>query len=382
VPERTEESGLPEQTDGERDYAERDASASRMSSFVHNPLLRMTMRSAIAAGLAYELGSWLPGGLGQYPYYAALGAVTVTVPAMSDSLKEAMRVTSAILLGVLLAVAAQAIAWPNALSVAVVIGVGTVVGGVRWFGGARWLGDQRAWVPLAALFVLTVQGTSTDSYAVAYLAQVTLGALVALLLNLVFPPLPLHEVDAAVTRMRGLLVGQLREMVEVLTLDDLPERGQWYERLGGLNAPREEMSSLARQAQRAKSGNVRARRWDPVQANLIDVSYALERCSWLVEDLGVVLMEFEQQDYSIFGDQLRRDTAKALAALADVLDTPGRAAPGSVLQREADEAIDVLLDKVDDQPFDDRMDRYMAGAVAVTVRRCLHTYTRRHGEQW
>jgi hypothetical protein len=95
----------------------------------------------------------------------------------------------------------------------------------------------------------------------------------------------------------------------------------------------------------------------------------------------VVLMEFEHRDYSIFGEQLRQDSAKALAALADVLDTPERAAPGSVLQRRADEAIDALLDQVDDQQFDDRMDRYLAGAVAVTAKRCLHTYTQRHGDQ-
>ncbi|WP_137122274.1 FUSC family protein [Segeticoccus rhizosphaerae] len=376
VPEPADDgSELPEPTEDEREYAERDATASRMSTFVHHPLLRLTMRSMVAAGLAYELGSWVPRGLGQYPYYAALGALTVMVPAVSDSVKEAMRVTSAILLGVLLAVATQAITWPNALTVGIVIGVGTVLGGIRWFGA------QRAWVPLAALFVLTVQGASTDWYAVAYLVQVALGAVVALLLNFVFPPLPLHEVDIAVTRMRSLLVQQLREMVQVLTLDDLPGRELWHERLRALNTPREEMSGLAHQSQRAKIGNLRARRWDPVQVNLIEVSHALERCSWLVEDLGVVLMEFEHRDYSIFGEQLRQDSAKALAALADVLDTPERAAPGSVLQRRADEAIDALLDQVDDQQFDDRMDRYLAGAVAVTAKRCLHTYTQRHGDQ-
>lgn len=362
----------PDTSRADHEYAEQDAKAARMNSFVHHPLVRTALRSAVAAGVAYQLGSWLPWVLGQYPYYASLGAVTVSVPAMSDSVKEALRVTGAIVVGVLLGVGAQAVAWPSAVTVAVVIGVGTVVGLSRFFGG------QRGWVPLAALFVLTVRGTSTDTYGLIYLLQISLGAAVALALTLLFPPLPLHEVTTAVTRMRHLLVGQLREMVDVLGHDDVPARGQWEERLGELSPPRQQMRSLANQAKRARTGNVRARRWGPVHANLLNLCHALERCSWLVEDLGVVLVEYEQRDYSIFGAELRERLAETLGRLADVLDSPDRSSPVSLPVREAEKAVDALLDQVDRERFPDRADRYLAGAVAVTARRCLHSYTRRH----
>ena len=359
-------------TDGERAYLEHDASASRMRSALHHPLLRNALRSAVAAGVAYELGSWLPWSLGDYPTYAALGALTVLLPAVRDSAWETLHVTGAVLVGVLLAVVAQAIAWPNAVTVAVVVAVGIALGVGRVFGA------QRLWVPLAGLFVLTVHGHNTDTYGLAYLAQISLGAVIAVLINLVYPPLPLHEVATAVTRMRTLLERQLREMADVLRAEGPPPSGRWG-RLGELSGPREQIAALATQAERARRGNVRSRRWDPVQGDQMALAEAMQRCSWLVEDLGVVLTEFEQEDYSILGDRLRQATCDALGVLADVLGDPSHAAPDSALLRRAEEVIGSLLDRVDEEEFADRADGYLAGALAVTARRCLHTYTRRHG---
>lgn len=360
-------------TDGERDYLRHDTSVSRVHSILHHPLLRSTLRSAIAAGLAYEIGSFLPLPLGEYPNYAALGALTVLLPVVRDSAWEALRVTGAVLVGVLLAMATQAIAWPNAVTVGVVIAVGTAIGVSRVFGG------QRLWVPLAGLFVLTVHGQSTDVYGLAYLAQIALGAVVALLVNLAHPPLPLHEVATAVTRMRKLLVGQLREMVDMLRGEEPPPRGRWNDQLGELSTPREQVATLARQAQRARSANLRTRRWDSVQNDLMDLAEVMQRCTRLIENLGVVLTEFEQEGYSILGDGLRTATADALEALADVLDKPWQAAPDSPLLRRAEKVIDALLDQVDAEEFEQRADRYLAGALAVTARRCLHTFARRYG---
>lgn len=363
------DAGAAGRTEAEQSHVEQDTNAATMSSWVHHPLIGDSLRPAVAAGVAWQLGSLLPGSLGQYGTYASLGAITVMFPAVSDSIKEALRTVAAIMIGVLLAVATQAVSWSNALTVAIVIAVGTLIGAAGWFGG------QRTWVPVAALFVLTVQGTNPDTYAVGYLTQVVLGAAVGLVANAVlFPPLPLRAVDHAVARVRRLLVGQLRQVGEVLAAGQAPPHDQWLQGLAQLGPAREQLRMVADQAVRSRRGNLRARRWGRVQGDLIELAGALERCSWLVEDLTVMLLEFEQEDSAV----LRHASAQAFTAVADVLDHPDQAAVDSTLTARADARIEDLLDRIEENDFADRDRRYLVAAMAVTARRCVHTFARRH----
>lgn len=345
------------------------ANAGRKSSWVHHPLIGACLRPAVAAGAAWQLGSLLPGSLGLYGTYASLGAITVMFPAVSDSVKEALRAVAAIMIGVLLAVATQAVSGSNAVTVAIVIAVGTLIGAPRWFGG------QRTWVPLAALFVLTVKGTNPDTYAVGYLSQVALGAAVGLVANAVlFPPLPLREVDRAVARVRRLLVGQLRQIGEVWAEGRGQAPDQWRQGLAQLGPAREQLRLVAGQAVRSQRGNLRARRWGQVQGYLIELASALERCSWLIEDLTVMVLEFEHEDSAV----LRQVSAQAFTAVAEVLDHPDEAAVDSRLTARADACIEDLLDRIEESDFADRDHRYLVAAMAVATKRCLHTFARRH----
>lgn len=362
-------------SDLQAEFARRDANASKVNSLVHHPLISLTVKSAVAAGAAWEVGSLLPKPVNQYAYYAALGALTVMVPVITDSVKEALRAIGAIAVGVTLAVFMQWVAFPDALTVGIVVGLGTVASGLRWFG------DQRSWAPLAALFVLTAGAGHTEVYVLGYLTQIPLGAAIGIAVNFaLLPPLPLHDVEASVKRMRGLLVEQLCEIAELLDRDEPPEQSDWRDHLRDLEPARQEMHGMAERAERARRGNLRSGRWSSVQSDLTDFADALERCSWVVEDVSVVMLEFERREGAILGDELRRLTSIAFRAVADALDHPEEVAPGSARTARAGSSIDTLLDHLDSTEFGDRESRYLAGAVAVSARRCLRTFARRYGD--
>ena len=95
----------------------------RTRRFVLSRRTTLAVKGGLAAGAAWFAASLLPSPFHDYAYYASLGAVSVIYPALSDSVKLALRATAAIITGALLAVAAGWVSWPNALSVAVLITV-------------------------------------------------------------------------------------------------------------------------------------------------------------------------------------------------------------------------------------------------------------------
>lgn len=129
------------------------------TSIVSSRQTTLALKSALAAGLAWLLGSQLPPLVADYAYYASFGAVSVLYPTVSDSFREALRTTAAILAGALLAHLMQWVAFPNAVSVAAVVLLGTLAGAVPF------LSEQRRWVVTAGLFML-VFGEVREHYLV------------------------------------------------------------------------------------------------------------------------------------------------------------------------------------------------------------------------
>ena len=188
------------------------------------------------AGLAGRLVG--PGSLGDYAYYAPLGAISVIYPAVTDSLQEAARAMVAIALGIAVAMTLQWVAWPNALTVGLVVAAGIALGG--W----AWLGEQRTWVPVVGLFVLVLGGAQTETYAAGYLGQIALGAVLGLAVNVaVLPPLSLYDVRRTVGQVRVRVADELRSMADLLeqsrSQETAPDARDWRREL-------EELESLAR----------------------------------------------------------------------------------------------------------------------------------------
>lgn len=335
------------------------------------PALSAVLKAALAAGLAWQLGFLLPGMLDHYAYYASLGAITVLYPTVRDSTRQAITATGGIMCGVLLAVGMQWLSWPNALTVAIVIALGTAVGRLPF------LGEQRSWVPMAALFVLTAASPDTEVFALGYVTQIPLGAAVGLAVNyLILPPLPLAPLHRATQRMRTMMIEQLSAASHLLGESDHIDQAAWRAQLHDLEPAREEMRVARRQADRARSANLRRSRWEDVSGTLMRQATALERCSWLIEDLSVMMIEFEHDDGgAVLGRSLRVRAVAAFEALTELLkEAPGVDGSNADTRRAVDVAVDELIMAVEEEHYSDHEARYVAGSMALATLRCARTF--------
>lgn len=342
-----------------------------LQRLIHLPLFAVSTKSAIAAALAYWLGAQLPKQIGDYAYYAALGALSVMVPAVTDSIREGMRALGAISSGVALAVLLQWLSWTNWLTVGIVIGLGTAIGGV-----VGWFGSQRTWVATAGLFVLTTAGPDPTFFLHGYLTQIPLGAAVGVIVNFaLFAPLPLHDVAMSVRQMRKTLIAQLRDIADLLDRSDVPEQDAWREQLRDLQPMREQMRAATGQAHRAQEANPRASRRREAFEALTRRSEALERCSTLIDVVGDVMVDNQHAESWAIGRELRALTASTLLDLAEVLEHVDSPDKDGERVRKAEVSIDTLLRDVHEADYADLESRYIAGSVALAARRCLDNFS-------
>lgn len=331
----------------------------------HHPVSALAAKSAAAAGLAFWLGGLLPGDLGEYRYYAALGAYTVMYPSVSDSITQAARAVVAVLLGALLAMGLQLTAWTNPITVALAIGLGVLLG--AW----RWLRDQTTWVPVVALFVLAVGGPRPEGYVEAYVVQIVLGALVGAAVNFVaFTPLPIHELQKSTTDLRRELARQLRAVANALADEGGSRADDVLAGLPDVSPARERVRVAIAQARRARKGNPRAPRSAHIHRALFDLGETLQRCSTSVESMAVVILDPHAQPLS---DNLRRRTADLMIALATLFEELEHEVPDEQQVAAARASVDGLVDAVENETGG-RESRYVAGAAAVSGLRCLEAF--------
>jgi len=339
----------------------------RLLVALHHPLTALSLKSAVAAGAGFWVGSLLPGDIGHYHYYAALGAFSVIYPTVTDSLQHAARTLAAVMLGAAIAVVLQLAAWTNPLTAALAVGVGVA------FGSLGWIRAQGSWTPVVALFVLAIGGAVPEGYATGYVVQILVGAVVGIVANfLLFTPLPVYELEAAVRGLRRELAHQLRDVVTGLEAQDRDSADRTLDRLPQLTPARERVRSAIAEGRRARRGNPRARRATSVHRALFDLGEALQRCSSSVEALAVVMLE--RDDAAPLGEGLRARTVTLLDALARLFELPDGMAPDGVVVQEVRREITALLDDVESEDFPHRESRFVAGAAAVSARRCLHAF--------
>ena len=328
-----------------------------ISMMWHHPVSALAAKSTVAAGLAFWVGGLLPGDLGEYRYYAALGAYTVMYPSVSDSLTQAARAVVAVLLGALLAMGLQLTAWTNPITVGLAVGLGVLLG--AW----RWLRDQTTWVPVVALFVLAVGGPRPEGYVEAYVVQIVLGALIGTAVNyLAFAPLPLHELQKSTTDLRRELARQLRAVANALADDGGSRADDVLAGLPDVSPARERVRLAVAQARRARKGNPRAERSAHIHRALFDLGETLQRCSTSVESMAVVILDPNAQPLT---DDLRRRTADLMIALATLFEALEDQVPDEDHVSAARASVDGLIEAVENDGGG-RESRYVAGAAAVS----------------
>ena len=338
------------------------------------------MRAALAAALAWQAALLLPPAIAQYAYYAPLGAVIAVHPTVADSAAAAWRTIVAILLGFALAVTVHELtaAIPGAVTIALIVAL--AVGIEQW----RLLQEHASWVSFAAVLMLTV-GTAADpvKYAVAYAGLTLLGAAIGVLVTTVlFPPMQLTTAVRRLETTRTLLARHLHDIAAGLRRGAVPTPGEWVRRGQELEAALDRMRVAEGVVERARRANPRARRWRGSATSIREQSRALDRVAVLVDDLTMLVVEFQPHRRGI--DRIDGGTSRVLAdaldSLARVVCIPHPRAGDGNAHDERDAAIDAadaalhrlttLLrtsEVADDEGF------FALGAVTVGMYRSLDT---------
>jgi uncharacterized membrane protein YccC len=229
-------------------------------------------------------------GFDNYLYYAPLGAVVATEATVAGSARTARQTALSLTMGALLGLAVGRTLEPGVLSLAITIAVGVLLGALPG------LGDMRSWVPVVALFVLVLGGHDAETYAAAYVGLTALGAACGVVVNLVFPSMPLRSGQEALDRLKGQLARQLHDLADGLRQQPPPGREGWAGRRWDTQTSLDKSRAAVRELMEAQHGNLRRTRhkgWVDKQTQLVG---ALEHVAWFVEDLLSVLSQNHRDD--------------------------------------------------------------------------------------
>ncbi|MGY1593982.1 aromatic acid exporter family protein [Geodermatophilus sp. SYSU D00708] len=346
-----------------------------LRALLRDPTVQRGIRAAIAAGLAWQVAVLLPAGVAEYAYYAPLGAIIAVHPTIADSASASWRTVLAILLGLGLAVVVSELtpALPEALVLALLVAL--AVGLERW----PLLGGNASWVSVAAVFMLTVGAGDPADFVAAYAGLVLLGATIGVLVTALFPPLNLTQARRAIDATRTLVAEHLTATATELRADRSPTVEEELRRAVARDAALGRLRETERTAERAQRANARARRWQDARARIREESRALERVAVLLDDVTVLVAEY--QPHRSGGERPDLGTARRLAdaleGVAGVIRTPYHAVD-AIRPDERDHRVQVagdalaaLVDRVRATTIDEDPGLLPLSAVAVGVERAL-----------
>lgn len=336
-------------------------------TWARHPRLGLAVKAALAASLAWALVQLVPGPAADYPYYAPLGALIATSTTLTGSVREAMQAVTAISLGAAVALTADALAGPNLLTIALVVGVGVLLAG--------WprLGDARSWLPSSALFVLIIGNGNPTGYVLGFAGLTLLGALVGLAVTAAFPPLPLAPAQTQLRFLRDTLADQLDDLADGLRQELPPTAEGWQGRTRTIDPVLAQMRAAVDQAREAQRGNRRARRYADHMQQQVRQARALERLTLLVEELTDVLADTERAEFErvALGPTLRPTAARTLGALAGALRSVEAETAEPASLRSTEEALEAFRDEVRRTRTTTQDDLFVAGSIVDAVRRGL-----------
>jgi hypothetical protein len=215
-----------------------------------------------------------------------------------------------------MAFAVTTVTTPNALAVAVVVGLGVVIGGLPRLGSAS------EWVPMAALFVLVLGYSNAQGFSFAYVLQMAMGVAVGFAVNwLVFPPLHLEGIDPAIDGHQRALSKQLKDMASAMTESWPPDHEEWASRSGELARTATDVRAAVQAAKLSAKANPRSRR----RARRLPADLAglrtLERLTFHVQDITDVLASviWEEDAGTVIPEGVPPNLAEALDDVATAI---------------------------------------------------------------
>ncbi|MDO8122077.1 aromatic acid exporter family protein [Isoptericola sp. b490] len=344
----------------------------RVKQLLLHARTQLAARAAVAAAASWVLAQQLPDPLRQYPYYAPLGAILGSRPTIAQSLRGSMQNVAGLTLGSLVAVGAGLLGGRGPWSVAAVVAIAVLLGGLHF------LGEGSSYVPISAVFVL-VAAQDRETYAASYAALVLLGALVAVMVNLVAPELPLSRADRSLAQLRDAVATHLDRYADRLADGDRPPTAR--DGLPRLDPLRAQATEVVHEAHESQRGNVRARRNRGAVEVRTERLNVLRRCVVLVEDLdGLSSDRPWGEGIADVPDELRSPMSGALRQLAGNVRGLGQEVEDRARARDVDDAVQRLSDALND-----RHDHYgpvevVAATVLTSLRRTVAVIAAQEGD--
>lgn len=345
--------------------------STRLSARVRKLPWGLALRAAGAGAVAFWVGAVFPGPAGEFPYYAPLGAVVAMSSTVMGSVRNAVQSIVSIWLGSAIALAAATVMAPTAWTAALVIGLGTMA--VNW----RLLGGMGQWVPTAALFVLIIGAKDPVAFVSAYGGLTLIGAAIGVSAIVLFPQLPLGPAEEAIRDVRAEVIAQLRQLAFALQGDGPPTETQWSDHRKQLEPALQRMRDARELVLDASRANRRRAHHQAVLESQVEQARTLERVCVLVESLTLLLEEEERAENDLvgLGPQLRPATARALLALADLVESGDGPTVDPGAKAAARETLAGLVDQIHAVRVGDSSDDelFTAGSIVTNIRRCLET---------
>ncbi|MET1062275.1 MAG: hypothetical protein ABWX71_05220 [Aeromicrobium sp.] len=328
-----------------------------------HPRVPMAAKAAVAAAVAWLVVLPFGGVADDYAYYAPLGAVIAVSATVARSWRVSWQSIAGIVLGATLAFGAARLPVAPVLELAIVVGGGIIVAG--W----TRLGQGGEWVPLAGLFVLIIGSADRVGFVSAYVGLTSVGALIGMALNLLWPPLPLVWADGALKRLRATLADQLDALAGGLSHDRAPTLEEWQQFRRDVGPRTSEMREMAAQAAEARLVNWRATRWRDTSDHQSRSAEDLDRLALVVEDLTALVVDSEHAGRKIvaLGPELRQPSATAMRTTAALVRQEHGTAMEDLLA-DADAAVAALAAAVIDVGHRTGGDIFAAGAVITALR--------------
>ena len=327
------------------------------------------VKVAVAAGLSWLVVLPWGGAADTYRYYAPLGAVVVVASTVTGSLRQALSSVGAMVVGAALAVLALALPMPEGIGLTAVVLIGS------WVAYDGRLGPMASWVPISALFVLVIGQDDPFGFLTAYIGLVVVGALVGLVVNMLWPTLPLGATQASLDRLRDTLAAQLDDLAEGLSTEPRPTAEQWREGQRAIDSRAEEMHHMVGEAREARRVNWRARGRRDLAARQYRQARALAQLSFLVEEAFDLVTRGEQAeaDTSALGPDLRPGAAAALHSTADVLAAVEDDTVDPEIWHAAKQATEDFARELRERQFQSEDEFFVAGSLVTTLRRVVHS---------
>jgi hypothetical protein len=316
------------------------------------------------------------------PLLAALTALLVVQVTLFSMVTSGIQRVISVIAGVMVAVGVSSVVGLTWWSLAAVIAASIMIGQLLR------LGPNMIEVPISAMLILGVGGA--DAAATDRIAETLVGAVIGVLVNVVFPPrVQAQQAGAAIERLAAEIAELLdRAAAELAQGVSVDEAQRWLEDARRLNRHVPRLDRALVRAQESRRLNMRALGTPDTGRELRDALDALEHCSVAVRSMFRSILdgvrEWPEADDGYASDvrlvfaELLHELAAAVRSFGELaraeIDAPGELSEQAQLAaaldalREARARVTELL-LVD--PRDEPQLWELNGAILATVQRIL-----------